>query len=76
MTIEILHQKILDCKTKLESFDRSYYMGTIEHEKTKDSAIALSGELETLFVDAKEFGSEKEVQAVATLICLCRLFTI
>jgi hypothetical protein len=51
-------------------------MGTIEHEKTRDSAIALSGELETLLVDAKEFGSQKEVQAVATLICLCRFFTI
>ena len=51
-------------------------MGTIEHKKTRDSAIALSGELETLLADAKEFGSQKEVQAVATLICLCRLFTI
>jgi hypothetical protein len=69
-------ERIKDCKTRLESFNQSYYMGTIEHEKTRDSAIALSGELETLLVDAKEFGSQKEVQAVATLICLCRFFTI
>jgi hypothetical protein len=72
----IILERIQECRTRLESFDRSYYMGTIEHQKTRDSAIALSGELETLLADAKEFGSQKEVQAVATLICLCRLFTI